>query len=312
MQLAPGVAVGASPAGEVLADHRVEVEVGHALVARAARVEQQGVDRCVEAVGLGERQIGLGPARLRVVDLGDLLQAQAQCGQRRAQLMRHVARELPLARDRLGDPLGAGVEGLGDDVDLRDPEAPGARREVALPEPPRRPGHGVQRAHEATGLQRGERGRREHAAGPQRRDQQPHVAHALVDLRARLGGGDPRALRGPGTLGEDVAVQAGARDRAPAVGRRDDDGVAVTHEVRDVRRSDALPALDAVVDRGRDGVGLALEPRRGVGARAARLHDAERHAQDQHGGERDRAGREDQAPAHVALSARSGSRRRES
>ena len=155
------VAVGAAPAGEVLADHRVEIEVGHALVPRAARVEQQRVDGRVEAVGFGERQVGLGPPRLRVVDLGDLLEAQAQCRQRRAQLMGDVARELALARDRLGDALGAGVQRPATTSISGIPKRPARAEKSPCAEPSRRPGQVSSGRNEAPCLQRGERGRRE-------------------------------------------------------------------------------------------------------------------------------------------------------
>ena len=95
--------------------------------------EQVG-DHGLEPVGLDERGVEVVAQHLLVVGPRALLEPQAQGGQRRAQLVRDVGGELALAGDELGDALGAVVERLTDRVDLRDPRARRADREVAVAE----------------------------------------------------------------------------------------------------------------------------------------------------------------------------------
>ena len=97
------------PSRRVLAQQRSDVDgLARPLGVRARQAEQLG-DRRVEAVGVAQGEVGLG-AHVVVAELGDLLQAQAQGGQRRAQLMRGVRRELPLGGDHRADAFGAGVQ----------------------------------------------------------------------------------------------------------------------------------------------------------------------------------------------------------
>ena len=206
--------------------------------------------------------------RRRVVELGHLLQAQPQRGQRRAELVGDVAGELALARDHLGDALGAGVQRLGDDVDLRDrrsarraaekspsPEAR-ARCRPSCPAAARAGAPAARRAPVAAGT----------PPAPSAAISSHAPAHARRRPRAR--GSEAvtaRGLRRARALGERRrrVRRAPATVRRPS-GRHDHDRVAGRTSGAIDAGGDRLPALDAVVDRGGDGVGLALEPRGGV------------------------------------------------
>jgi len=135
-------------------------EVGEVDVARLADVtgaserEQVG-DGALEAVGDAQRGLELLAGGRRIVERRQLVQAQSHRGQRGAELMRDIGRELPLAADELGDLHRGGVECGGDVVQLGQVEPAGPGGEVARAESGRRGDEALQRADEAPRLEDG-------------------------------------------------------------------------------------------------------------------------------------------------------------
>jgi hypothetical protein len=141
-------------------------------LALGARVGEQRGDRRLQAVGLAH-----GSGKF-LIDNGavaralGLLQSQAQRGQRCAELVRHVGRELALAPDHPSDPLRAAPERVGDRVDLGHAGVRDADAEVALAQARRARGHALQRARQPARLTGGQREGQRHADRAEPGDQQ--------------------------------------------------------------------------------------------------------------------------------------------
>ena len=252
---------------------------------------------------MAQGEVGLG-AHVVVAELGDLLEAQAQGGQRRAQLMRGVRRELPLGGDHRADAFGAGVQRHGDIVHLVDTRARRAGGEVALAEPARRDGKVVERPSQAPRQEdaedRGERdGRRGEAADEEHDVQLPAVA-VLV--------GQPHLDdRSVGKLDHRVHVVVGAgrperRRRAVRVG--DLDVPAVADEVGDGARRHRLAGREVRLGGEAHRVGLAIGDAHRLGAHERPADQAQRHAEEHDGEQRDRDEPADQSGAHQPCSKR--------
>ena len=87
---------------------------------------------------------------------GDLLQPHGQRGERRTQLVGGVRGEAPLGGQHPGDPLGGGVQDVGDPVQLGHPVPLVARARVAGAEPFGGLGEVGERGGEPVGLAYGE------------------------------------------------------------------------------------------------------------------------------------------------------------
>ena len=131
----------------------------------------------------------------------DLLQPHRERGQRRAQLVRGVGGEPALGREHPGDPLGAGVDHLGDPVQLGDAVAAVPRPRVAGAEAL----GGARRARRAAGRSAGPAGRRAPTAAASATsatasdEQQRAAGSAGVDRCPRLGDRDASRPCAPGT-----------------------------------------------------------------------------------------------------------------
>ena len=199
----------------------------------------------------------------RILECGQLVEAQPHGGERRAQLVRDVGRELALAADELRDLDRGGIQGAGDAIELGEVEAPGTRGEVALPQPRRRGRQPLHRLDKAAGLQHGETGGRGRAQDREHADEQPHLTAAPRHLVGRrVDGHAHAALRGAGAGGQAFAGGHPAEPE-PRTARVDHRRVTGAQEAREVRGVQAR----FVARRGRDAVGLALQPRERIAAR---------------------------------------------
>ena len=149
-------AVGRPPLLDLLLDDLVEVEGDGGAGARVAGVGQQPLDDVREPLDLRQRDGRLLLHGVRVVGEGDLLQPHGQRGQRRTQLVGGVGGQPPLGGQHPGDALGAGVQHVGDPVQLRDAVAAVARARVAGAEPLGGLGEVGERRGEPVGLADGE------------------------------------------------------------------------------------------------------------------------------------------------------------
>ncbi len=125
----PLAAVGGAPLGDLLLDDVVQLEGDGGAAARVAGVGQQPVHDVRQPLHLRQRDRRLLLHRLRLVGEGDLLQPHGQRGQRRTELVGGVGGKAPLGGQHPGDPLGGGVQDVGDAVQLGDavPLVPRAR-----------------------------------------------------------------------------------------------------------------------------------------------------------------------------------------
>ena len=168
------------------------------------------LSRAVSARGGRERRLEV-PGRSRL----DVLQLQAQCGQRRAQLVRGVGHERLLGRQHLGEPRGGVVEDRGELAELRCAAVRrGAGREVARRHPAGRPDEPVDRTGDAPCEHESEDGDEDQDPERQRDEPFPHGPHPGVERRARVGDPhrpvhDPARRHGHGDVDEVGAERVG-------------------------------------------------------------------------------------------------------
>ena len=283
------------------------------MCARVSRARSAGaVDRLLRA---GER-LELGDRREQPVDLAErggrlvtcrvaaggrlqLLQAHAQAGQRRAQLVRRVGGELALAPQQRGDPLVGRDQRVLDRVELLD--AGGRRAPVEAGVPDRRGPRGepLERAGEA----------------PRLDDREPAAAAIATSDSTITASQTPpmcsvRSSRAATTVTRTPAVTSPARTRtrgpdsaSPPVtirpsGSRTSSWWPGAATEASSARSIALAAAARLGDPRGGAVGLALEPPGGRLDEQPAADDAERDAEQEDRGERDQPGGDEQPAAH--------------
>ena len=169
-ELALHPAEGRLPLDDLLPDDLVDAgEGGRSRGRPPGRAEQLG-HHVGQALGLGEGGAAFLPDHLGVVRRRDhLFQPHRQGGQRGAQLVRGVHRELTIRGEQAAEPARGRVEPVGHLVEVGHPVPAAERARVACPEPRGRLGEFLDRpgqpAREHGRQPAGQRGRRDHQRG---------------------------------------------------------------------------------------------------------------------------------------------------
>ena len=118
---APDLLESRLPLLALLGEDVLEMEGLSGSASSAARDLEQVLDDAGEPLDLLQAGMGLGPHLLLTGEQLNLLQAQGETGQWRAQLVRGVGGELALGGDTAGHALGRAHQLGLDQVDLLDP-----------------------------------------------------------------------------------------------------------------------------------------------------------------------------------------------
>lgn len=213
--------------------------------------------------------------------------------------MRGVRGQAPLGGQHPPDPLGAGVQYVGDAVELGDPVplVPGAR--VARPEPLRRLGEVGERGGQPVRLAYGEQDGRHDGQQRHRADHREGPPDLLGDRGAGLLDGDDLALFAAGAAADDALGDRGAHLHGPLAGDGDAGVVAGVQLLGEGDRVDRLVLQDVRLDDAHQSQRLGLDAVLGAAGDGPGLHDDEGDAEDgdhdEHHGERG----VDEAAAHA-------------
>jgi hypothetical protein len=292
-------------------EQRPEVDALEALL-RVARDGQQRVDRRLQPIDLRERG---GQLRRPVVAQRQRLELDAKRRKRGAQLMRRIGGERALAGDELVEQRGGRVERACDGVDLRDPLARGAHREVALAQPRRRGRDALERDGEPPAQRAGREHRQHQHARADGGEQQPGLAdvgdraalvagcaHRSGDVLAAQQRHGDQQLAGGAAVGGSGGAQRGANDRVgtgrAAAGDAAPGGVVDGQAVARARQLDGVASLLGEVDLARRRDRVALQAQEVLVAIRARQQQRERQGEQDHRQRRDARDRGDQPPPH--------------